>query len=245
VGALVLALAWFGSTGEARAADGRAAGAASSRLVPVWALLDGELPVAFGRVSVVATTDDPAHAGKRRVLRQRAGDRSERTNSAGVAMLDFARLPKRFTVVVRGGRAYGRRVRGALYAEVEKRGSDVVEVNPVTTLTAFARTAERGMGAARARRKVKQLLAIPSWHDTTRDLRHSDKHFDGEAYLAAARRRGSVQALNRVLLAELRDGDRDMRRFRELSVRAAASPLDWLKLAPGKLVEAGLEQLVS
>ena len=209
-------------------------------------LLDGELPVASGRVSVVATTSDPAHVGERRPLAQRTGRRSERTNPAGVAMLDFARLPKRFTVVVRGGRAHGRRVRGALYAEVTRHGSDVVEVNPVTTLTAFARTAGRGMGAARARRKVKQLLAIPAWHDTTRDLRQSDKHFDGEAYLAAARRRDSVQALNRVLLAELRDGDRDRRRFRELGVRAA-TPLDWLKLlpTPEKLVQKGFEELTN
>ena len=246
LGALVLVLVWLASTGVARAGDGQAAGAASSRLVPVWVLLDGELPVASGRVSVVATTSDPAHLGERRPLRQRTRERSERTNAAGVAMLDFARLPKRFTVVVRGGRAHGRRVRGALYAEVTRHGSDVVEVNPVTTLSALARTAGRGMGAARARRKVKQLLAIPAWHDTTRDLRHSDKHFDGEAYLAAARRRGSVQALNRVLLAELRDGDRDRRRFRELGVRAA-TPLDWLKLlpTPEKLVQKGFEELTN
>jgi hypothetical protein len=78
-----------------------------------------------------------------------------------------------------------------------------------------------------------------------RDLRHSDRYFDGEAYLAAARRRGSVQALNRVLLSEVRDGDRERRRFREMGVGASASPLDWLKLAPEKLVEAGLEQLVT
>ena len=235
--ALVLALAWSGSTGEALAGDGRAAGAAAPRLVPVWVLLDGGLPVDLGRVSVVATTNDPAHLGERRPLAQRNGRRSERTNPTGVAMLDFARLPKRFTVVVRGGRAYGQRVRGALYAEVTRRGSDVVEVNPVTTLTAYARTAGSGMRAAQARRKLKRMLAIPSWHDTTRDLRHSDSYFDGEAYLAAARRRGSVQALNRVLLAELRDGDRATRRFGELDVRAAAGLED--------LVAPVLEQLAS
>ena len=244
LGALVLVLVWLASTGEARADEGRAAGAASSRLVPVWVQLDGGLPVDLGRVSVVATTNDPAHVGERRPLRQRTGRRSERTNPAGVAMLDFARLPKRFTVVVRGGRAYGRRVRGALYAEVTRRGSDVVEVNPVTTLSAFARAAGRGMGAARARRGVKRMLAIPSWHDTTRDVSRSDRYFDGEAYLAAARRRGSVQALNRVLLAELRDGDRDRRRFRELDVRAAQ--LQWLTLRRvEQLVEVGLGQLAN
>ena len=145
-------------------------------------------------------------------------------------MLEFARLPKRFTVVVRGGRAYGQRVPGALYAEVTTRRTDVVEINPVTTLAALARTAGRGMGAVTAHREVKQLLAIPSWHDTTHDLRNSDRFFDGEAFLAAARRRDSVQSLNHVLLAELRDGDSDPRRFRELGVRAAASPADWLKL---------------
>jgi hypothetical protein len=241
--ALVLVLAWSVSTGEARAADGRAAGAAAARLVPVWVQLDGGLPVDLGRVSVIATTNDPAHVGERRPLRQRTGRRSERTNPAGVAMLDFARLPKRFTVVVRGGRAHGRRVRGALYAEVTGQGSDVVEVNPVTTLSALARTAGGGMEAARARREVKRLLAIPSWHDTTRDLRHSDEHFDGEAYLEAARRRGSLQALNRVLLAELHDGDRDRRRFRELDVRAAQ--LQWLTLGAQRLVAAGFEQLAN
>jgi hypothetical protein len=243
LGALMLVLAWLGSTGDAQAADAQAAGPSSSRLVPVWAFLDSELPIASGRVSVVATTNDPAHVGERRPLRQRTGQRTERTNSAGVAMLDFALLPKRFTVMVRGGRAYGQRVPGVLYAEVTRRGSGVVEVNPVTTLSAFARTAGRDMWAARARRKVKQVLAIPSWHDTTFDLRNSDRYFDGEAYLAAARRRDSVQALNRVLLAELRDGDRDRRRFRELDVRAAQ--LQWLTLGAEKLVQEGLLQLAN
>jgi hypothetical protein len=78
--ALVLVHAWSVSTGDARAADARASGTTSSRLVPVWAFLDGELPVASGRVSVVATTNDPGHLGERRPLRQRTGRTSERTN---------------------------------------------------------------------------------------------------------------------------------------------------------------------
>jgi hypothetical protein len=245
--ALVFVLGWSATTGDARASDGRGAGAAAaSRLVPVWALHDGDLPVSYGRVSVVPTTDDPAHVGDRRPLRQRTGARSERTNAGGVAMLDFARLPKRFTVVVRGGGAKGRRFRGTLYAEVTRHGTDtdVIEVNPVTTLTAYARTAGRGMGAARARRKVKRLLGIPSGHDITSDLRRSDEQFDGDAYLAAVRRHGSVASLHRALLAELRDGDRDKRPFSESGARAA-SALDWLSLTPEKMVRKGYDELIN
>lgn len=224
-----------------------AAASAASQIVPVWALLDGGLPVSNARVSVVATTDDPAHVGDRRPLRQKNGARVEQTNAAGVAMLKFAQLPKRFTVVVRGGAADGRRLPGALYAEVTTygAGTDVIEVNPVTTLTAFARTAGSGMGAAEARREVKQLLAIPAWHNTTSDLRNSDDWFDGDAYLGAARRRGSVLALDRVLLRELRDGDDDTRRFREPRAEMS-SPLDWLSLisSPEKLFPKVLGVLV-
>ena len=238
LGAVVFVLALVLAAGDARAAE--------SRIVPVAVFLDSELPVAGARVSVVPTTDDPAHLGERRPLRQLTGGADERTNAAGVALLDFARLPERFTVVVRGGRSLGQRVPGALYAEAATRGdADVIEVNPVTTLTAFARTAGRDMRLGRARSTVKRLLAIPSWHDTTHDLHHSDRYFDGDAYLAAARRSDSVQSLNRRLLRELRDGDGERRRFRERAVRASASPLDWLKLAPEKLVETGLEQLAT
>jgi hypothetical protein len=233
------------STVDAR--QGGQPGGASSRLVPVWPLVDGDMPVSFGRVSVVATTEDPAHVGDRRPVVQRTGAGSERTNAAGVAMLDFGRLPRRFTVVVRGGFAHGRRFPGTLYAEVRNHGTDVVEVNPVTTLTAYVRTVGRGMGGVRARRRVKRLLAIPAWHDTTRDLRRADEHFDGDAYLAAVRRRGSVAALNRALLAELRDGDGDRWMFRESGARMALAPLDWLKLVedPEALVATGFEELAN
>lgn len=228
--ALALALGWLATTAEAQA---------KSRILPVWVFLDGDLPVSYGRVAVVPTTDDPAHVGDRRPLRQRNGKTSERTNAAGVALLHFARLPERFTIVVRGGGSDGEHLRGTLYAEVTDYGADtdVIEVNPVTTLTAHARTAGRGMRAPRARRKVKQMLGLPPWHNFTSDLRHSDERFDGDAYQDAAERRGSVLRLNRRLVAEVRDGDRDRRRFRESRAEAAAA-LDWLALiaAPEKLI---------
>src|SRR5215211_7946784 len=102
-------------------------------IVPVWALLDGDTPVSGARVRVYA---GGLHAvGRRRPLRQRHGARTERTYKSGVALLEFARLPRNFTVVVSGGSSEGRRLRGFLSARVRGyRAGRVVHVNPVTTL---------------------------------------------------------------------------------------------------------------
>jgi hypothetical protein len=199
----------------------------SPAVLAVWALADGDTPVADGRVRVLA-------AG--RPLRQVA-EASERTHEEGMALLEFASLPDRFTVEVSGGRVGGRRLRGTLRSEVDGyRSGGVVHVSPVTTLIADHVAAHRARGrpitTARARREIYRLLRIPRWQDAA-DLRSSDEFFDGDAYLRAVRAAGGVEALNRALVRqEMRAGD-DPRRFRPGGRRARAAAVDWLALLTG------------
>jgi hypothetical protein len=214
------------------AADAPARAQAEPVVLAVWALADDDTPVSGGRVRVYAWQRG-AVAG--RPLRQTNGRRQERTYRAGMALLEFSRLPAKFIVEVAGGRTGGPRLRGAFRAvERDYRSGEVVHVNPVTTLIAADVAAHRRRGnaitPARARGKIYRLLRIPRWQDGA-DLRNSDRYFDGDAYLRAARRAGGVRALNRALVREeLRSGDRP-RRFRIASARAAA--VDWLALLAG------------
>jgi hypothetical protein len=216
--------------------DAPARGAAAKPVVlAVWALADDDTPVSGGRVRVYASRRG---AAARRPLRQRNGRRQERTHRAGMALLEFSRLPAEFTVEVAGGRAGGPKLRGAFRAE--RRGyrpGQVVHVNPVTTLIADHVAAHRRRGLAirsgRARREIYRLLRIPRWQEQA-DLRNSDRYFDGDAYLRAVRRAGGVAALNRALVRqELRPGDRP-RRFRiPYAPKAAPAAVDWLALLTG------------
>ena len=216
------------------AADTPAHGAGAEPVVlAVWALADDDTPVSGGRVRVYASG---RRAAVRQPLRQRNGRRQERTHRAGMSLLEFSHLPAEFTVEVAGGRAGGPKLRGAFRAVRRGyRSGQVVHVNPVTTLIAehVAAHERRGLAItrARARREIYRLLRLPQWQDQA-DLRHSDRHFDGDAYLRAARRAGGVAALNRALVrAEMRPGDRP-RRFRSPGAAAAAA-VDWIALLAG------------
>lgn len=99
---------------------------------------------------------------------------------------------------MRGGRADGRRVPGTLRAVVRGyRSGDVIYVNPVTTLMAAYRAAVERESAGR--RLAYRELRIPLWMSQA-DLSDSDRWFDGDSFLAAARRAAGVGALIRQLL---------------------------------------------
>ena len=179
----------------------------------VWALADGDTPLAGAHVRILK---DGA------VLRQDNGTRREVTSRGGVSLLDLRRLPRRFIVEV----VPRQRLGGTFRALVRHyRAGAVVHVNPVTTLIAEVLAAHRRRGRvisfARARREVFRFLRIRHWHDHA-DLRYSDEAFDGDTYLRAARKAGGVAALNRRLVQRvLRDeGRRHFRPARE-NARAA------------------------
>jgi hypothetical protein len=173
-------------------------------LLPVWALLDGDTPVSGGRVHVYADGPRDHHGLGRRPLRQAGGARSSLTQPSGVALLEFDRLPRRFTVVVMGGQAEGQRLRGALRAQVRAyRSGVVVHVNPVTTLVARWRREDPNVNRARARVTVYRALGIPRWADGI-DLRATDRWFDGDTFLE--RSRGRLDRALSDMLDEIRSG---------------------------------------
>lgn len=75
-----------------------------SQIVPVWAYVSGDVPVAGARARIVARGG---------TVRQVNGQLSTPTNRQGVVLLAFARVPRQFTVIVTGGRARGRRLNGS------------------------------------------------------------------------------------------------------------------------------------
>ena len=97
--------------------DGSDAGAGSGAepagvILPVWALLDGDTPVAGARVQVYAQ-----HGQAFERLHPLAGD-LQLTADSGLALLELDQLPSTVLVVVRGGRAEGRALRGSLSARL-------------------------------------------------------------------------------------------------------------------------------
>ncbi len=70
---------------------------------------------------------------------------------------------------------------------------------PVSTLTYVARREHPGLTRGGAKRVVDRLLGIPAVFSDI-DLNADDGPFDGDSYLAAAKRAGSVAKLNRSLL---------------------------------------------
>jgi hypothetical protein len=143
-------------------------------ILPVWALLDGDTPVAGARVQVYARE---GQAFER--LHPVHGD-LQLTADSGLALLEFDSLPASFLVVVRGGRAEGKALRGSLSARVRDYDGTVAQVTPVTSLV------ERwGRGAPTVDRtaEVHAALGIPQWADEF-DLHATDEWFDGDAFLA-------------------------------------------------------------
>jgi hypothetical protein len=187
-------------------------------IVPVWALLDGDTPLSGARVRVYA--GGLRAVGRRRPLRQLRGARTELTHKSGVALLEFARLPRSFTVVISGGRSQGRRLRGFLSARVRAYAEGrVVHVNPVTTLVELWRRVNPRVSHRRATRAVARALGIPSWANNV-DLRASDRWLDGERFLGHVRVHATLDRATGDLLFDIRHGRRTTR-FRARRGRAA------------------------
>jgi hypothetical protein len=174
-------------------------------MLPVWALLDGDTPVAGAQVRVYAIGRRAnGKPGRPRLLRPLNRVAAQRTYDSGIALLEFARLPRTFVVEVRGGQAQGRPLRGFLSARVRGyRSADVVHVTPVTTLVERWEHHEPGVNRARARATVHRALGIPRWADAV-DLRATDRWFDGDSFLE--RTRGRLDRALPVLLREIRSG---------------------------------------
>lgn len=177
--------------------------ASSSQLVPVWAFISGGVPVAGGRVMIVT-------GGKR--LRLLNGAVSKPTDAKGVAVLEVRRIPRRFAVVVEGGRAGGRRLTGSLRSiPAADPDASVVEVDPLTTLVTELRARRPGLGLADAARAIKRYFGVPGWADLGQDVRTSPRWFDANAYLRDAIQYGSIDRLNRALADQILGGLRPMR----------------------------------
>ena len=222
--------------GVASASAAAVAAQTEPAVVAVWALADGDTPLAGAHVRIRRDG---------RLLRQDDGTRRERTSRAGTSLLDLARLPRRFSVEV----VPRRRLGGSLRALVrDYRGGQVVHVTPFTTLIADVVAAHRRRGrtvtVAHAERDVSRLLGIPQWQDQA-DLRHSDAHFDGDRYLRAARKAGGVAALNRTLVQKAVDHEGRQRFRRSRGVAMAA--VDWISLLsdPTALVKEVFKSLIT
>ena len=203
---LSLALVLLALAASAGAAKGRQTGRASpadEQYVQIWAYFDGDTPVSGGTVHVYANGKELTSDGRGPV----------RTFSHGEAMLRFHSLPSRLRIVVSGGRAGGRRVRGSLQAEV--RGvsdGDLVQVNPVTTVTDMVAHADR-LGLHHARDLTYRTLGIRTVLDNS-DLYATDRWFDGRRFERWALKRGSVQAGARSLVQLIDRPGFDRRTFR-------------------------------
>ncbi len=240
--------AFLACAGLASAAPtGRAAtGAIGSRpvVLAVWGLVDGDSPVAGASVDVYAGAPRrPSRSGRltgQAPLPELVG---ARTSGTGTVLLEFSRLPREFTVQLTGGSVGGSRFKGALRAIVRGyRSGGVAYVNPVTTLIADGTAADahpgRASAPAIAHRRVYRLLGIPGWMDNP-DLSYSDRYFDGELYMSAARRTGGVAALDRTLIRQALAGERQHRfaRTGETNPSARAAAINWLALTGTQLVK--------
>src|SRR5262245_11020982 len=174
-------------------------------VLPVWALLDGDTPVAGARVRVYAIRRRAnGKPGRPRLLRPLSPVAAQRTYDSGVALLEFARLPRTFVVKVNGGQARGRPLLGFLSARVHGyRSAEVVHVTPVTTLVERWEHDKPGVNRARVRVTVNRALGIPRWANAI-DLRVTDRWFDGDVFLE--RTRGRLGRTFPVLLRQIRSG---------------------------------------
>ena len=171
-----------------------------SQIVPVWAYLNGAVPVVGAQTRIVA---------RGRAVRQSDGRFSARTNQQGVVLLAFAHVPRRFTVIASGGRAGGRQVKGSQRSSVAGyRAAGVVVVNPLTTVLARLRHERPQLTPGRSALIVKRYFRIPAWADMTEDLRTSHGWFDAGAYLRQAQRSGSTNRLTRLVVWRMLHGFR-------------------------------------
>jgi hypothetical protein len=257
---LCAGLCAMAAPGPARAASvAEPASAGTVVRVPVWALLDGQTEVSGGSVRVYpgsfregrGTSETP-----KTPLRQSGGVSVERTNPSGVAMLEFRRLPRDFTVVVSGGRANGRRIRGFVSVQVHGytrgrprggvRTGDIVYVNPVTTLIDAWRRVDPRVSTSRAKTRIYRALGIPQWADHA-DLRANNQWLDGRVLLDHVRVRGSLDRVTGDLLVTIRRGGRTIR-FRAPRGRTGATTASadwWTNSDVGQLVAGGFDALGS
>ncbi len=197
-----------------------------SRVIPVWAYLNGAYPVWGGRVVIVA-------GGK--TVRQLGARASRRTNANGVALVSVRRVPRRFTVIVQGGRAAGRRLPGSLRSLIES-GADVgvVDVNPLTALVTDVRRERPRLGFGQASRAVKRYFGVPWWADLGQNLRDGPHWFSAPAYLRSAARYGSIDRLNRTVARRiLRGGSHLPRAAYQSAVERMSRPVEAMVTSTG------------
>ncbi|HEX3317240.1 MAG TPA: hypothetical protein VHR88_04430 [Solirubrobacteraceae bacterium] len=230
VGFFVACCAVLGLSGQASA---QKAPTQAGSVLPVRALVDADTPIQGGSVRVLGPD---GHA-----LAQVDGTH-ERTEDGGVALLAFASLPPRFTVVVEGGRADGHPFHGTLRSMVErydKADPGVVVVSPLSTIDAA-----HGVSL----HQTKALLGVPSWFDDT-DFIDSDRYFDGDRFLAVAQRTGGVDKLIARLVAKERKTKHARLRFLSSprpspTATSAAEDEGWQALAE-KALKADYKPLIS
>lgn len=233
VSSLLLLLAT--GCGDGSASDSGGA-APTGVILPVWALLDGDTPVAGARVQVYAQN------GRALQRLHPIGGDLQSTADSGLALLEFDQLPPSFLVLVRGGRAEGRTLRGSLSAQVRGYDEQLVQVTPVTSL---AERLGRDDRAVDRTAEVHAALAIPDWADEF-DLHASDAWFDGDAFLAYTD--GNLaEALPR-LAAEIARGENEIfpADGDNSAVTAPGTPPEaskwWEEGIPG-LIAGGFQQL--
>jgi len=222
------------------------AGAAPARAtesVLVNVNADGDTPIAGGVVSAsgCARGGDGRADAVGSPLRQSTGQLAEPTNAAGVALLQFDRLPRCLIVDAAGGQANGGTLHDSFRAEAHNETGDLMNVfvTPVSTLTYDAMRERPDLSEREATRVVERLLGIPSHFDDF-DLAADDGPFDGDTYLAAASRAGGVDRLNAALLRTDR-----RRAFHGRHAVAADTDADlqkwWNDLDVTKMVKDGLK----
>ena len=222
-----------------------AAGAGTERVL-VNANADGDTPVAGGTVRAYRCDRDPRMLPTGRPLRQRNGARAERTPATGVTLLAFARLPRCFVVSVSGGRAGGGALDGTFVGE-GRNGPGTIENVPVTPVSTLVQAEPPRLSERRAYRRVQRHLDIPHPFDEF-DLQYDDRAFDGDRFLAAARRAGGAGDLLRALAA---DADPPSFPARGHSATQSAGIAEWwkeldiTKAALGGLTDFGASFAVS
>jgi hypothetical protein len=206
--ALALGLVAAALAAPAGAAEGDpgAAPRAGKQSLQILAYFDGDTPVTGGRVRV--------YAGGRRLRELGDGPGPVKTFPGGIALLRFSSLPSRLRVVVSGGRAGGRPVRGSLKTKV--RGvtdGEVVHVNPATTVTDVWAHAEEGRSHRRARNVIERTLGIRRILDD-HDLYVTDQWFNGDRFHRWTLEQGSVGTGARALVQHIERPGFDRRVFR-------------------------------
>jgi hypothetical protein len=175
--------------------DPDAVGRAGTQSLRIWAYFDGDTPVSGARVRV--------YAGGRPLRERGDGPGLARTLPEGTAFLRFTSLPSRLRIVVSGGRAGGRPVRGSLKTKVRGVNDiELVHVNPVTTVADAWAHAEEGRSHRRARTVIERALGIRRIFDDY-DLYTTDQWFNGDRFHRWTLEQGSVGAGTRALVRRI------------------------------------------